>query len=110
MKNAEFIYSPFEQLDLSIYNKDRTLIYLDPPYDVALKKNYYEYQEGINFIEMRDILRNIKGKFVLSLDITDITTELFKEFNCIIMDYKYNTRKKNKDVKEYLINFFNYSI
>lgn len=85
------------------YDSEDTLFYLDPPYDIALQKNYYEYQSGINFIEMVDILKNIKGKFVLSLDITPITTQLFKDFNCIEIDFNYNTRKKNKIVKEYII-------
>tara|TARA_R100000654_G_scaffold10274_2_gene22981 strand:+ start:2441 stop:3172 length:732 start_codon:yes stop_codon:yes gene_type:complete len=85
------------------YDSEDTLFYLDPPYDVALKKNYYEYQGGINFIEMRDKLKNIKGKFFLSLDITPLTTEIFKEFNLNEIIFKYDTRKHNKIVKEYLI-------
>ena len=85
------------------YDSEDTLCYLAPPYDIALKKNYYEYQSGINFKEMVDILKNIKGKFVLSIDITPITTELFKDFNCIEITFNYNTRKKDKIVKEYII-------
>ena len=88
------------------FDSPNTLFYLDPPYEIAITKKYYEYQNGFNMTEMRDILKNITGKFVLSIDITDETTELFKEFNCQTLDFNYQTRKNNKKVKEYLIKNF----
>jgi len=88
------------------FDSKETLFYLDPPYEIAVKKNYYEHQNGFNMTEMRDILKNIKGKFVLSLDITDEITELFKDFNCLTLKFNYQTRKKNKEVIEYLIKNF----
>lgn len=105
LKNSEIYQSDYKDI-IKLYDSEDTLFYLDPPYDVALKKKYYEYQSGVNFIEMRDILKNIKGKFVLSLDITDCITELFKDFNCNIIKFTYGTRKLNKQVDEYLITNF----
>ena len=88
------------------YDSEDTLFYLDPPYEVAVKKDYYEHKNGFNMIELRDTLKHIRGKFVLSLDITDEITELFKDFNCKTLQFNYQTRKRNKDVKEYIIKNF----
>ena len=79
--------------------------YLDPPYEVALKKNYYEYQTGFSLMEMRDLLRQVKGKFLLSLDITPYITELFCEFNMETIEFKYSCEPKSnwKSKTEYLI-------
>jgi len=77
--------------------------YLDPPYEVALKKNYYEYQTGFSLEEMRDLLRGMKGKFLLSLDVTPYITDLFKEFKMDTIEFKYCCSGKYKFKTEYLI-------
>jgi DNA adenine methylase len=83
-----------------------TLFYLDPPYDIALKKSYYEYDNSMTLEHLRDILRTVQGKFVLSLDITDQTTELFKEFNILQIPFKYASSKTKKIKYEYIITNF----
>ena len=105
LKNTIILKQDYKEV-IKKYDDPTALFYLDPPYEIAIKKNYYGYQSGFNMTEMRDILKNIQGKFVLSVDITDETTELFEEFNCQIINFNYQTRKNNKEVKEYLIKNF----
>ena len=85
------------------YDDKDSFFYLDPPYEVALKKGYYEYQEGFNLLELRDSLINLKGKFLLSLDVTPYITELFKEFTMDTIEFKYCCSGKYKSKTEYLI-------
>jgi len=86
---------------IKYYDTPDTFFYLDPPYDVALKNNYYEYDNEMTLEVLSETLKGLKGKFCLSLDITPKTTELFKDFVCYTMNFTYRCSKSNKD--EYLI-------
>jgi DNA adenine methylase len=62
------------------YDTPNTLFYLDPPY---VQKEHY-YRMGFTEKDHRDlaeILKNIKGKFVLSYYPCDLVEELYKGFN-----------------------------
>lgn len=68
--------------DVLIEKMDRpeTLFYLDPPYYNC--ENYYgkDIFGRDDFIKLRDLLRNIKGKFILSLNDVPEVRELFAGF------------------------------
>ena len=68
--------------DTLIQKMDRptTLFYLDPPYYNC--ENYYgkDIFSRDDFSKLNDILRNIKGKFILSLNDVPEVRELFKGF------------------------------
>lgn len=73
-----------------MYDSVNTFFYLDPPY---FKKEFLydgckEYTKQFH-IELRDILKNIKGKFLLSYEDNDFIRELYKDFN--IINYDGNT-------------------
>lgn len=76
LKNA-VIHSKDYKGIIKQYDSVNTLFYLDPPYEDAtgLYKN-----SGMNFEELQDILKNIKGKFVLSLNDSSKIRRLFKDF------------------------------
>lgn len=90
------------------YDRLDTLFYLDPPYYQT--ENYYTNctftkQDHIN---LRDILSNIKGKFVLSYNDEPFIKELYKDYNIINtkeIDYILgkNVHKKSKKVSEIII-------
>ena len=65
---------------LKRYDKDTTLFYLDPPYWNC--EDYYG--AGVfskeDFIRLADILKNIKGKFVLSLNDKPEVRGIFASF------------------------------
>lgn len=88
------------------YDSPDTFIYFDPPYDCALKSgNYYE-KDNMSLEEFRNLLLTLKSKFIVSIDITPYTDELFKDFYKKKMKYNYLSRKYNKSVEEYLISNF----
>lgn len=63
------------------YDREHTFFYIDPPYYNC--ENFYG--KGIfsklDFVKLSDILSNIKGKFILSLNDTPEIREIFKQFN-----------------------------
>jgi len=70
-----------------MYDSVDTFFYLDPPY---FKKEYLydgcgDYTKQFH-IELRDILKNIKGKFLLSYEDGSFIRELYKDFNIIEYD------------------------
>ena len=89
------------------YDKEETLFYLDPPYF-----NTEAYYENVEFgtedhKRLRDVLNNIKGKFLLSYNDCEEIREFYKDFsieeierhNSLIGKYK----GKDKNYKELII-------
>lgn len=75
------------------YDSDNTLFYLDPPYDMS-DKTYYKFFK-FDIKELYDILKNIKGKFILSFNLDkDIETLLFKDYNIYKVNTKYSEPHK----------------
>lgn len=65
---------------LRTYDKNSTLFYLDPPYYDA-EKYYQDEFKPEDHIRLKNILYNIKGKFVLSYNDCDYIKELYKGYN-----------------------------
>lgn len=76
------------------YDSIDTLFYLDPPYENSkgLYKNFY-----IDYKEMRDILKNIKGKFLLSINGSPYIRKVFKDFK--IKQIELKTRAQDRFIK-----------
>lgn len=70
----------FDEL-ISRMDRPDTLFYLDPPYYNC--ENYYgkDFFSRDDFVNLRDILKNIKGKFILSLNDVPEVRELFADFH-----------------------------
>jgi len=71
---------------IKYFDHEDTFFYLDPPY--YKNENYYKnhpFLEKKHHIELYEILKNIKGKFLLSYQDRDLMRELYKDFNI----YKY---------------------
>lgn len=71
---------PYDQLLTRNDSKD-TLFYLDPPYYRC--ENYYgkDIFGRDDFVRLSELLRNIKGKFILSLNDVPEVREIFTGFN-----------------------------
>lgn len=71
----------FEKI-IASYDSEGTLFYLDPPYHNT--ENMYDTGDFIfneeQHIKLRDILKDIKGKFVLSYNDDEFIRELYKDF------------------------------
>lgn len=86
------------------YDSPQSFFYLDPPYSMSEKKKYYDNQH-ININELYELLKNIKGKFLLSYDNSAEIKELFKEFNIIeiITIYSRTQNLENREKIELVI-------
>lgn len=74
-----------------ITNNDRldTLFYLDPPYYKA--EDYYSVKFAEeDHIELKEMLDNIKGKFILSYNDCDFIRKLYKGYNIIEVSREHN--------------------
>ncbi len=61
------------------YDRPTTLFYIDPPYWNVAQDYAVKFVEA-DFIRLRDVLRTIQGRFLLSLNDVPEVRELFKGF------------------------------
>lgn len=91
------------------YDNKNALIYLDPPYSDVKKS--WGYKGNPEMDELIEILKNVKGKFIMSYDHSDeIVEEMNKYFNVYEIDTTYPSRRgadRSKVVKEILITNYN---
>ena len=95
---------PYHKL-IERFDKPHTFFYIDPPYFNC--ENYYG--DGIfsrdDFQKLRDILKGIQGKFMMSINDVPEIRELFKDFNIeeVSTNYVLAGADKQKKVQELLI-------
>ena len=87
------------------YDRPGMLFYLDPPYF----GNEADYGSGVfnreEFTEMADVLGQLKGRFILSLNAVQGVFETFKDFRIEEVDCTYSIQGagNSKSVKEVII-------
>ena len=87
------------------FDKPDTFFYIDPPYhgyEDFYGKNVFHRED---FISLRDLLKTISGKFILSINDVDEIRELFKDFYIKRVDTVYTAAgaHRKKAVQELLI-------
>ncbi len=97
----------FESL-IKLYDRKNTLFYLDPPYYGT--EAYYNrdkvYFTKEDHIRLRNILVDIKGRFILSYNDSEYIRELYKDFIIIEVSRKENlstTGNNQNEFKELII-------
>jgi len=77
IKNDVNIQSQDYKAILKKYDKPTTFFFLDPPYEKSkgLYKNFY-----IDFEEMAQLLKKLKGKFLLTINDSSAIRNIFKDF------------------------------
>ena len=63
------------------YDTPRTLFYLDPPYEGSTSGNYEHYD--IDYTELENILSNLKGYFILSINDSPNIRKIFKAYRML---------------------------
>lgn len=92
---------PYEQV-IAHYDRAETLFYLDPPYYKL--KLYNHNLEHDDFVRMADLLVEIKGKFILSLNDVPEVRAIFRRFRIYGIDLYYTAQKvAGKRFREVLI-------
>lgn len=95
---------PYQEF-ITKYNKPHTFFYLDPPYFNC--EDYYG--KGIfskdDFEVLNDLLLNISGKFILSINDIPEIRGIYKSFNFkeVTTRYSSNAKARKNSVKELLI-------
>jgi len=90
LKNTTILSEDYKTVIKKTDSKD-TFFYLDPPYEDSDK--LYEH-DSINMEEMSNILRNIKGKFLMSINDSPNIRRIFKGFKIKNVLFKGSDRHK----------------
>jgi len=95
---------PYEQV-IAHFDRAGTLFYLDPPYyDLELYRHNLLHDD---FLKMAELLKGLKGKFVLSLNDVSAVRSIFNRFKIKGVELHYTAQKKaDKKFKEVLITNF----
>jgi len=90
---------------IRIYDREWSFFFFDPPYHVeGAKKGYVKHFKEQDFIVFESILKNIKGKFLLSINDDGFIRELFKEYKIEGISMRYNVTKGDRNnFKELLV-------
>ena len=86
MKNTTLLNQDYRSV-IKKYDGSDTLFFLDPPYEKSKGFGYAE-EEGFNFEELSNTLKNIKGKFILTLNDSPRIRQLFSSFNITPINVK----------------------
>ena len=90
---------------IAIYDRPDTLFYLDPPYWGGEKDYGKDCFNREDFTKLREILRDLKGTFILSLNDLPEVREHFAEFNqkAVETTYSISTVDNAQTVSELII-------
>ena len=82
------------------YDSENTFFFIDPPYDIARASKYYRGNDkGFNHSELANIIKNLKGNWLLTYNDNYNIRELYKDYKI-----KKHTRKLfGKDYTELYI-------
>ena len=84
MKNTKVFSTDYKNIIKKYDGKD-SFMFLDPPYEKS--KELYK-QSFINYEEMRDLLKNVKGKFLLTINDSPEIRKVFSGFKMTAIDVK----------------------
>lgn len=90
---------------ITYFDSDDTLFYLDPSYIGCNNKSHYANNHYIDYNEMIDQLKDIKGKFILSMSNNDYMKDLCQCFKIKEINQRYgiDQNRNNHKVKELII-------
>ena len=81
LKNTIILNRDYKDV-IKKYDSSNTFFYLDPPYSMSEDAKYYDGQ-SIKMSELYDLVKNIKGKFLISYDDDKEAKDLFKNFKIV---------------------------
>ncbi|MCH4201222.1 DNA adenine methylase, partial [Clostridium tyrobutyricum] len=95
LSNVVIENKDFEDL-LEVYDKEDGLVYLDPPYYGT--ERYYQAQfSKEDHVRLCEVLKNVKGKFILSYNDCEFVKDLYRDFNIDGVERNHNLVGKYKD-------------
>lgn len=106
LKNVTILNKDYKDI-IKKYDSPNTFFYLDPPYEES--KGLYE-NFHLPIKDVYDLLKNIKGKFLLSYNDSDEAKKLFKDFHINYIKTKYADPSKggqDRIINEMIISNYN---
>ena len=91
MKNTTIKNVDYKKV-IKEYDSKDTLFYLDPPYEESDKSKLY-YDSVLDYEELANILKQIKGKFLLSINGSSNIRKIFKGFKIRTLELKTQAKK-----------------
>lgn len=88
----------FEEI-IKKYDRPHTFFFCDPPYFET--KGYKDKFTEEHHIKLRDLLRNVEGKFLLTINDHKQVREWYKGFNIIEAEVGYSVCKDNKGRRKF---------
>lgn len=77
MKNTTILNQDYKKV-INKYDSKDTFFFIDPPYE---ESNQLYSDSAMDYNELRDILKKIKGKFILTLNDSKNIRDIFSDFN-----------------------------
>jgi DNA adenine methylase len=88
------------------YDSPTTFFFFDPPYEKTRANFGYGEHKGFDYDKLREVLRSIRGKFLMTVNDSPTMRDIFKEFNIKSTDVYARWSRKTKKTgtrKELLI-------
>jgi DNA adenine methylase len=63
------------------YDSPTTFFFIDPPYENTLKKNFYANEVVFDYEKLNDLLKSMKGKFLMTINDSSHIRKTFSEFH-----------------------------
>ncbi len=83
-KNTRLFNTDYKNI-IKKFDSNKTFFYLDPPYEKS--KGLYK-NDSIDLNEMSNLLKNIKGRFLLSINDSPNVRNIFKDFKIISLEVR----------------------
>ena len=91
LKNTIILNESYDKV-IKKYDSPNTFIYLDPPYEGSNEKHYKH--SVMDYEKLKNILDNIKGKFLMSINDSPYIRKLFNKYNISTIKTKYTNPLK----------------
>ena len=72
------------------YDRDETFFYIDPPYHHVAQDYAHQFKDA-DFARLLEVLKSIKGRFILSINDSPAVRKIFESFKRIALTTKYST-------------------
>jgi DNA adenine methylase len=82
-KNTQIFNTDYKNI-IKKFDNSKTFFYLDPPYETSYKFDLYK-DSVIDLEAMANLLKNIKGRFLLSINDSPNVRKIFKNFDITML-------------------------
>lgn len=95
LKNVIIENKDYEYI-LKTYDSEKCFMFIDPPYFETAQYAAGKFKAA-DYVNLAELCKNIKGKFILTLNDHEYIRELFKDFDLIEYNVTYSVSKTNKE-------------